>query len=167
MAERVVIVFTLKSVEHILRDGGTQSWRLDPNHARDCAYAVCTRNRGPRSVEGPEDHQAAFLVGRILDVVRNTEDPRFDRYLIRFSEYALVSIPGVWRGDRNPVKYSTIDDVPFDPTKLEWKPMPKPVVTPASPEHRPESGLSIAEAKRAVAARFGVSPDAVEITIRG
>src|SRR5258708_3286601 len=101
--ETAVIVFTFKSIERLVREGGTTSWRLDRNHARQATYAVCTRNANADEVEGTESHHSAFLVGKVSNVVLCPEHG--GRYLIRFSEYARVNIPNAWKGDRNPVKY--------------------------------------------------------------
>ena len=59
MSDRVAVVLTAKSVERILREGGTSSWRLDRKHARQCAFAVCTRNANADWVEGSEAHRSA------------------------------------------------------------------------------------------------------------
>jgi len=175
MTQEVAIIFTAKSVETLLQEGGTSSWRLDRNHARQCVYAVCTRNAYAGWVEGPEEHHAAFIVGKVKDVVPSPS--RADRYLIQFSEYALVDVPNVWKGDRNPVRYSNTDEVRklgIDLSNLTWKPMPKPTepdgikakgpAAKVSEELRP---LSMNEAKKGLALTFGVAPEAIEITIRG
>lgn len=176
MLREATIVFTAKSIERILEEGGTSSWRLDRNHARHCSFAVCTRNAYADWVEGPEAHHAAFLVGKIRDVVpcpptpENNEGAKH-RYLIQFSEFARVNIPGIWKGDRNPVKYATLEDLGIDPATLKWEVMPTPanVSKPvgqvsSSPNPQP---LTMAEAKRGLALTFNVAPEAIEITIRG
>lgn len=179
MPHDVTIVFTAKSIERILKEGGTSSWRLDRNHARQRAYVICTRNAHAHWVEGPEAHRSAFLVGMVSDVVpclptpENGESPQ-NRYLIKFSKFARVNIPDVWvKGDRNPVKYMSIEDFGIDPAKLAWEPMPEAsdagesveeIAPVAQPTGMP---LTIAEAKRGLALTFNVTPAAVEITIRG
>ena len=46
--------------------------------------------------------------------------------LIVFSEFARVAVPDSWpKGYRNPVRYSTLEEISIDPAKLEWKPMPE------------------------------------------
>ena len=40
LVHHAVIVFTAKSIDRLLREGGTSSWRLDRNHARKCTYAA-------------------------------------------------------------------------------------------------------------------------------
>jgi hypothetical protein len=169
MAKNVAIVFTLKSVDHLLWKGGTASWRLDRNHARACEFVVCTRNARHPDAEGTEAHQAAFLVGKIKDVVRDPTDKREDRYLIQFDDYALVNVPDVWKGDRNPVRYAeSLEALGIDPSTLKWKPMPEqqqpaPSATPSSMP----KGLTIPEAKLGLSLAFGVPPEAIDITIRG
>jgi hypothetical protein len=166
MSDKAAVVFTAKSVDRILHEGGTSAWRLDRNHARKCVFAVCTRNANADWVEGHEAHHSAFLVGKIKDVV---PVPDSSRYLIQFSEYALVDIPDVWKGDRNPVKYASLEEIGIDPSSLKWKPMPEPVATPASRAVTDTAvgPLTIAEAKKGLALTFGVAPETIEITIRG
>ncbi len=169
MAEKVAVVFTAKSIEHILNEGGTSSWRLDRNHARECVFAVCARNAKANWVEGPEAHHSAFMVGKVKNVVPTAD--RKGRYLIQFSEYALVNIPDVWKGDRNPLRYAAaLEDLGVDPSSLKWKSMPQ---RGESAESTPKNvlltgaPLTMAEAKNGLALTFGVSPEAIEITIRG
>lgn len=105
------------------------------------------------------------MVGKVSDVVASTETE--DRWLVLFSEYALVNVGDQWEG-RNPVRFYTVEDyegyIDFD--ALDWKPMPPPSAElPAVPTTK--KGMTIAEAKAALAASFGVDPSAIEITIRG
>jgi hypothetical protein len=169
MSHETAVVFTAKSIDRILREGGTSSWRLDRNHARQCGIAVCTRNANADWVEGPEAHHSAFLVGKVRDVV---PAPDYEgRFLILFSEYALVDIPDVWKGDRNPVKYASLEEIGIDPSSLKWEPMPAAMAAPAiqatGAPTTAGGSLTLAEAKKGLALTFGVSPEAVEITIRG
>lgn len=169
-----IAVFTAKSIETIFKEGGSKAWRLDRNHARKCAYAVLTRNSYAEWVQGTEPHHSAFLVGKIKDVVPAKADDDGDRWMILFSEYARVDIPDVWQGDRNPVRYFSDADLKklgLDISALKWEPMP-PVQIVAAPNEEPPRpsavrGLTMLEAKKGLAATFGVSPDAIEITIRG
>ena len=176
--EAAVLLFTAKTIERILEEGGTSSWRLDRNHARQCSYAVCTRNANADWAKGPEAHRSAFLVGKIRDVVpcpptpENNESPE-NRYLIQFSEFARVEIANVWKGDRNPVKYASLENLGIDLSKLKWEVMPEPVnrIEPvdkvAAIRNLGVKPLTMAEAKRGLALTFNVAPEAIEITIRG
>lgn len=167
MPDEAAVVFTAKSIKRILREGGTSSWRLDRNHARQCVFAVCTRNANADWVEGPEAHHSAFLVGKIRDVVPAPDSDR--RYLIQFSEYARANIPDAWKGDRNPVKYASLEEIGIDPSSLKWEPMPAPgePPTPGVIALTAVAPLTMAEAKKGLALTFGVPPEAIEITIRG
>jgi hypothetical protein len=174
-----VILFTAKSAAHIIREGGTSSWRLDPGNARRCTYVVCVRNAHSSWGDGMEAHHTAFLIGKVSGVVpteptpENDESPK-DRYLIKFNEYAEIDVPDSWpKGYRNPVRYSTIKDMGIDLATLDWKTMPEATESPtpegptASAAGRNGGALTIAEAKRGLALTFGVPSEAVEITIRG
>lgn len=177
--EEAAVVFTAKSIERILKEGGTSSWRLDRNHARQCAYAVCTRNAHADWVEGSEHHHSAFLVGRVLDVVTANPSAENDkngkgRFLIRFSQFARVNIPNVWRGDRNPVSYRSLEELGINPAALKWEDMPEAEnavgsaeeTAPASANAHTHGALSLADAKRGLALTFNVPAEAIEITIR-
>ena len=164
MTENVLQVLTFKSVDTVLSTGGTQSWTLDRNRAKGCKYAVCCRNAHSPDTDGNEAHGSAFMVGKVSDVVPSTETE--DRWLVLFSEYALVNVGDQWEG-RNPVRFYTAEHyegyIDFD--TLDWKPMPEPSAEPdAAPTKK---GMTIAEAKAALAETFGVEPSAIEITIRG
>ena len=92
------------------------------------------------------------------------------RWIIELSEYTFVDYPEKWGEWRNPVKYTTLEELGIDPKKLKFKPMPVPtkVLTPPAPPERSKiGGLTIAEAKAGLALQFGVPPEAVEIVIKG
>lgn len=169
MPDKTIVVLTAKSIDRILAEGGTSSWRLDRNNARQCDFAVCTRNAQADWVEGPEPHHSAFLVGRVKDVVPASEK---GRYLVVFSEFARVNIPDVWKNDRNPLRYSTLTELGIDPSTLKWETMPQLVESPAvftgvAPADKAGSySLTLEEAKNGLARTFNVAPEAIEITIR-
>ena len=183
MSQQVAVVFTARSIERILAEGGTSAWRLDRNHARRCAFAVCTRNAHNNTwdqgdwPQGKEAHQSAFLVAKILDVVpatappENNESPE-NRYLIQFSEFARVDVPNAWKGYRNPVKYSSFEELGIDPSTLKWEPIPESASLPAPAVEAPApkqtvGAITMAEAKKGLALTFNVPPESIEITIRG
>lgn len=167
-----LVVFTGKSMETILSDGGTNWWHVDRNRARNCEFVLCTRNTKAEWSEGPEDHHSGFLFGRVSGVIPKTNESGEDRFQIQFSEYARVTIPGAWKGDRNPVRYVTsLQEYGVNPAELEWRSMPSPSANGgARPNERlpdDDGHLTITEAKRRLALTFGVLPDAIEIIIRG
>ncbi|MBY5820005.1 hypothetical protein HFN60_30915 [Rhizobium leguminosarum] len=168
MSDNVVTVMTFKSVETILEVGGTQSWAMSRERAMGCKYAVVCRNASHPKVEGREAHHSAFMVGKVSDIVPSTETE--GRWLILFSEYALVNVADQFEG-RNPVRFWTTDDysqdIDFD--ALDFKPMPnlkkRPVPKPVTAATA--TGISIAEAKVALSIRYEVDPSNIDIVIRG
>ena len=180
MSERALMVFTAKSRETLLKEGGTSSWVLRPGEVRNFKYAVCTRNAhrpegtgtGPR---GPEAHGTAFLVGRISDVRKVGQKNRRDRFLVVFDAIAEIDVPTVWDGSRNPVRYVNVADleakgIDFDklrfvPLKASNKPLPEAQLAVGA--NSAVALLTIAQAKQGLAAKFGVPEDAIEITIKG
>jgi hypothetical protein len=178
MSHEAIMVFTGRSPNRILKEGGSQAWVLNPRRARECEYLVCTQNQHAGKWADPtEPHGGAFLVGKISGLSlskepkESPEDP--DRYLIQISEFTRVNIPKAWDGSRNPVRYVTLEAKGIDPSALAFELMPESAPRePQGENHAKEADhsvppLSIADAKHGLAAFFGVSPDAVEITIHG
>lgn len=179
MAE-ILTVLTFKGADHIVGDGGTESWVLNRGRVLACDYVVCARHRhGPWKPEGPEAHKHAFLVGKIARV-----EPASDtggRWRVEFDEYALVDGPKLPLRSASPTQYfKSLAALGIDEAALTWRPVSqKPVsaraVTPAvSDEEAAEYPASFGEmpadilksAKALVAARLGVAPEAVEISVR-
>jgi hypothetical protein len=186
MTTKAAVVFTYKSFEHILRDGGTQSWRMHSSHIGSFGYVVCARNRRHNPVEGPEEHGSAFLLGKVKDVVPTTDPEAIadakktgkKRYLIRMNEAAIINIPKFWQWGRWPTHYDDLQALKIDPADYEFKPLAdmlaemliatevsKPVRTPVSP---PVRGLReyIEAAKVSLGAQLGIDASAIEITVR-
>lgn len=129
MANSALVVFTYRSKPTLLAERGSQAWALNPSNARRRTYLVCTRNRyfaDARPEEqsaAREEHGAAFMVCKISTVEPSPERP--DRYIVRFDEYAILDIPDVWPGARNPVWYvEDIASLGIEPTRLDWLPLP-------------------------------------------
>jgi hypothetical protein len=98
--------------------------------------------------------------------------PSEGRFLVQFSEYARVDVPNAWPGGRNPVSYGTLNDLGIDVSEIKWQPMPEPteahdVISPARIMEGDVGALTITQAKKGLAEQYGVSPDAIEIIIRG
>lgn len=175
----VVEVFTNKSRAFMLDYGGSASWVIGSASAANLTYCVCCRNDDrPREDDHgarPERRNEAFLVGKVsgIELVERQNDR--DRYLIRFSEYAEVSVANFRNATiRNPVVYSDLDDCSrrgLNIGALDFKPMPAPTKhyeRPSPRRTRTEArvqGLTIAEAKRGLAIHFDVPVEAVQITI--
>ena len=89
----------------------------------------------------------------------------------RLSEYALIDHPEAWGEWRNPVKYTTLEELGIDLKQLKFKPMPAAQQRPATACHLAApvkaGALTIAEAKAGLALQFGVPPEAIEILIKG
>jgi hypothetical protein len=165
-----IVVFTSETRQSILEKGGSGEWVLSPKNAGRRQYLVCCRREHWENRAEGIAQKSAFLIGRIagLKKVDASENERGQpRYQIQLSEYAELNVAGIWgRGRkadlRNPVLYETLPQLGIELRELKFKPMPKPVGKPG--ERAP---LTIAEAKKALAAAFGVKPEDVEITIRG
>ena len=125
------------------------------------------RERPPEPFRGaePEPRQPERADQKLGDP-DSENDRNQPRFLIELSEYVTFERAEVWKEGRNPVSYKTLKELGIDLRGLKFKPMPIP--TPSAKSGAPGSApMTIAEAKKALAATFGVSPDDVEITIRG
>ena len=172
--QSALTVLTVKSGERLINTHGSGDWKLDRVKARKSQYIVCCRNANSRKTKGSEPHGMAFLVGRISDVVEAPGDS--GRWIVKFDQYALIEKPDVWERtglSRNPIRYTSMKQLGIDPGKLNFvsvppEPSPSRDVSPDEGDPvEPTDRLTIVEAKRRLAKTFGVSPEAVEITIRG
>lgn len=171
--EDTIVVFTARSPHSIINDVGSQGWILNPARAKQCTWLVCTQNRHNSDYEfsdATEPHGTAFLLGKISGV-RKKEDRNDERWLIMISEYANINIPDAWDHGRNPVRYTSLEKLGINLDEIQFQPMPETdMVSPPQVTQLPGASvprLTIAEAKKALAATFGVKPEDIEITIRG
>lgn len=165
-----VAVFTARSPQRIIREGGSQAWKLDPVRANACTYLVCAQNKHNADLDfsdATQPHGTGFLVGRISRLSPAAEAP--DRWMIEVDQYALIDHPQLWQGWRNPVRYTNLADLGIQLEDLTFEAMPEqdrpsPVAHGAAPAG---GGLTIAHAKTQLAATYGVRPESIEIVIRG
>ncbi|BDT96934.1 hypothetical protein IFM12275_69100 (plasmid) [Nocardia sputorum] len=165
--EDAVVVFTGKSPEQILSEGGSQAWKLDPSRAKKCTWLVCTQNAHNYEdyAKGNEPHGSAFLVGRISRVSPAPEED--GRWMIEVSEYARMSQPNVWTGDRNPVRYTNLGALGINLEGVEFQKMERDTAATKPTAPAASAGLTIAQAKAGLAETYGVAVDSIEIVIRG
>jgi hypothetical protein len=159
-----IAVFTGKPLDVLLAHGGSGPWVGAEERVNQQEYLVCIRKTKP----GTEGHGAAFLVGRISGVRKHGLDRRGQqRWFFEISEFAILSHPGQWQW-RNPVRYTTLEELKVELKKLKFKPAPPATLSPPMAETGSiVKPLTIAEAKAGLAAKFGVSPDAIDIHIKG
>ncbi len=140
MPHAAIVTFTAQPVDEILARGGSGDWRLDAARARYFDYLVCTQNRRNQGFGTPvAPHRAAFLIGRISEVVVSPE--RHDRWLIKISEYVELNLPNIWGKHGNlryPVWYSTLEQLGIDLATL-------PPFTPLSPNAPAASAAGMGE----------------------
>ena len=174
--ENTIVVFTARSPERIVREGGSQGWVLNPARAKLCTWLVCTRNRHNPDHEfsdATEPHGSGFLLGKVSGVHKSLEEGGEGRWLVEISEFARINYPNLWDHGRNPVRYASLEELGISLDGLEFQAMSQVIPTGSERVSRSEpraplpAMLTIPEAKKALAATFGVKPEAVEITIRG
>jgi hypothetical protein len=165
-----IAVFTADTVEEVLAQQGSGGWVISPAKASQCKYVVCCRKENWKNRKTGVPNRAAFLIGLVSGLQKRTDSENErgqSRFLIEISKYALLNKPDVWNKDaRNPVAYLRLDELGIDLRELKFNPLPS---APASGGLRDATArtMTIAEAKKALAASFGVSPEDVEIIIRG
>lgn len=164
MKNECVVVLTARGKTRILREGGSQSWRLNAHNAGNCPYLVCVQNQHQNWGEPEAPHHTAFLVGKISGISKSLEPQCDDRWIIHISEYADINIPNCWDGNRNPVSYRTLEELGIDITKLKFTKLDGAhdqdhIQTPSL------ENLTIEEAKKLLAKNFNVDEEKITITI--
>jgi hypothetical protein len=180
MSDFAVVVFTVEGPDTILSQRGSQFWVLNKGRASECDFVVFVQNRYKSEhkqgvwhmATATEPHGMAFLIARIADIERPTDPKERHRWFIRISEFARINISDVWEGWRFPVRYMRLVDLGIDPSRLQFTTVQGANANGANGKAnvaRPSkmSPMSITEAKRGLAATFGVDEDAIEITVRG
>src|ERR1700722_6713587 len=125
--EDAIVVFTARSPERIIREGGSQAWVLNPAHAKRCHWLVCTQNRHNPDHEfsdASEPHGSAFLLGKIASIIRAPEAGSDDRWMVTLSEFARIHYPHAWDHGRNPVRYSSLKQLGIELEGVVFQPMP-------------------------------------------
>lgn len=174
---KAIAVFTARGVQRTLDEGGSMAWVLDARRARKYEYVVCVQNYDPDDDWGnaSASHGTAFLVGRLEEVVLRPAKDGKRRWLLKFSEYARIDVPSAWPGHRNPVLYTELESFGIRPEDLKFYPMPASISQDTSGDEEGHSTpeeqegvmpLTIAEAKAGLAAKFGVDPAQIQITIQ-
>ncbi len=175
--DKCLLLYTSRSIQQMIKAGGSQAWVLNLQRARQCRYVVCAWNpRGEFAQPNVNLRRGeAYLIAPITSIEppEDLHEPK-DRYIVRFSDYAVP--PGrktVWTGKRNPVNYTTLTALGFDPATLTFE---SPAASGAAHDAAAitrrggaadDVPLTIAAAKRGLALQYDVKPDAIEIIIRG
>ncbi len=156
-----ILTYTANDVEFIKTKGCDKSWVLNKNRAENCAYLVCCHSRGA-------DKRSAFLVGRKSDIsFVCIDDSGNKRWAIEISEYASIDLPNVWEGWRNPVRYTTLEELGIDLSTLKFEKIQKIEKEEKQTEIKEIPPLSIEQAKEGISKKFDISPDQIEIVIKG
>lgn len=162
----VVSVLTQESPEAIIAAGGTEPWALDRKRASSSDFLMCCRKSGNLQ-GGNEEVGAAFLIGRIKDVVPSETSE--GRWKITISHYKLVDFPRQWEaGRKNPVAYWTTEKHPNELGEVDYLDRLdfNPIGRSAVEENASAQPMTVAQAKAGLALTFGVDESAIEITIR-
>lgn len=112
-----IVVFTRKTVGDILEAGGSKAWVLNCDRAAKMTYLVCTRKASTST--GREPHRAGFLIGLISGITPAPDEP--ENYLIQISKWASIDRPELWNKQRNPVRYTSLDELGIDLRTIKFK----------------------------------------------
>ena len=159
MKNQCVVVLTARGKSRILKEGGSQAWRLNAHHAGKCSYVVCVQNRNKSWGQPEAKHHTAFLIGKISSISQSQEEDADGRWIINISEYADISIPNMWDGNRNPVSYSSLEEMNIDLNELKFTKLNE------DNSSKTLDKISIPEAKRLLANYFDVPQENISITI--
>ena len=168
MKNNCVVVLTARGKSRILKEGGSQAWRLKAHHARKCSYVVCVQNRNKSWGQPEAKHHTAFLIGKISSISQSQEADSKGRWIINISEYADISIPNMLEGNRNPVAYRSLEELNINLEDLQFHKLEQEtdVLEETSKlEEKKLEKISIPEAKRLLANYFDVPQENISITI--
>lgn len=176
MSNSVVITYTGRGLPQILNDGGSKAWSLDAKRvSTKIDYLICVQNRktGKDWAHPTADHQHAFLIGKVsgVNLIRKKQDGKPARWSVQISEYAELDIPDMWDGARNPVSYTSLEELDIDEKSLKFKAMPEIKDNEVSEfleeedDDTEEEGITIKEAKRLLAIKYDTSIEDIKITI--
>lgn len=162
-----VIVYTGRDLRRMRDEGGCGHWTASAIRVEAAEYIVCVRNRREQWASMDYEHGTAFLVGKIS---RTKPSLHAARIIIGFEQFAIIHITHAWQllaeGQRFPVAYLETDELfkrlKIDPKQLKWEPLSPQSTTPEIKTFQE----AIKQAKQNIADIFGVTPEAVEITIR-
>lgn len=167
-SDAAVVVFTSETRQKILGQAGSRGWVLSPQSVERCPYLVCCRRQNWDNKAEGIPPRAAFLVGRISSLTPLDESANSRgqvRFRIGIADFADVMVADTWRKEqRNPVTYAGLKQLGIEPRRLKFQPIAE--VSPAS-ANAGRGGLSIADAKKALAMTFGVRPEDIDIIIKG
>ena len=159
--ENTILTFTANPLPFIKSKGCDKSWVLNTNRADNCTYLVCCHSRGANK-------GSAFLVGRKSDIsFVCIDDSGNKRWAIEISEYASIDISDVWGGWQNPVHYTTLEELGINPSTLKFEKIQKIEKEEEQTEITEIPPLSIEQAKEGISKKFDISPDQIEIVIKG
>src|SRR3954468_23129914 len=120
-----IAVLTRKSAQEIIDKAGSEAWVLNPENAKHYRYLVCCRNGKHPDVNADEPHASAFLVALVDELwpVAKKNARGQQRYRVTFSKYARVLRTRAWKQWRNPVRYTSLEELGIDPDALEFAPV--------------------------------------------
>ena len=124
--EDTIMVLTARSPSRIIREGGSQSWRLKPERAGQCTWLVCTQNQHckiPNLSDATQPHRTGFLLGKISEIRQSAEE-NGDLWLIAISEYAYINYPDLWDRKKCAWRYTTLDALGISLKGIVFHPMP-------------------------------------------
>lgn len=159
-----IAVSTADTREAILAANNSAAWTLNvAKWGNKLKWLVCMQKEGTQ--------RRPFLLCRVSNITLRADpnDPR-PRYAIEFDQFADLP-PGtpLVDGTQYPVRLDALKAFHVDAGELKLRPAPpKTLDYSYSPriDAEPETGISIAEAKRRLAIGLGVREEQVDITVR-
>lgn len=169
-SHELLFVFTPKGADRIQADAAVGPFVFDQRRARRCSYVVCVQNRERPGQGQRAEHGAAFLVGRVSDIVKSPEQPEHGptRWDIQISAAAPINIAHAWQGSKNPVRYvsAAAADIPIDRLKFQNVSTVYEYTSQRLTHDTPSPTLAaVADAKRQIADALGVPVERVRVSI--
>ena len=166
--DSAIAVRSYASTDNIISSGGAGAWVLNPDKASQQTFLICCKPIDEVIVPGGPAY-AAFLIGRISKFIPVETNPRNQRrFHVALDNYATLDAPLPWQDWRNPIRYTSLEEIGIHPERLSFHEISAPERTESIEADVPRRirKLSLADAKQGLAAMFDVDPSKIEIIIK-
>jgi len=120
----IVVIFTCKTEEDLVKIGGTGWWKLNRDRARAAGQVLVVHNAyDDRNPGNPKIHGHPLFYATVRDIQQDDDG----RCLIQFHKFAKACGKFRWPGFRNPVAYIDANEVL---SQLEIEPLQDMPIVP-------------------------------------
>ena len=164
-----IVIFTGKGMKSFSKDGGSRAWKLNIARAEGAKFVVICHHQHSQYKDFDGEHGSAWLIAKVAKIAPDIHT--VGRWCVVFDEYALIDVPNFWGGSRNPIRYTSIDELPVDLEALDWEHLAEIDLEDETEDSADGSAasairLQVIRAQEQIAENLGLDPSEIEISIR-